>query len=90
MEDKDLYAILGITRNASKGDIKSAFHKLALQCHPDMRPGDVTAEARFREISEAYSVLADPDKRERYDAHGPGGQAYEATAPFDFYRWAMG
>ncbi len=64
---KDYYAILGVSREATSEEIKRAFRKLARETHPDANPDDAAAEARFREIAEAYEVLSDPDKRARYD-----------------------
>ncbi|ABB57819.1 DnaJ C-terminal domain-containing protein [Synechococcus elongatus] len=67
---KDYYATLGVGRAASADEIKKAFRKLARQYHPDMNPGDKVAEARFKEINEAYEVLSDTDKRRKYDQFG--------------------
>lgn len=67
---KDYYSILGVSRSASPDDIKRAFRKLARQYHPDVNPGDQAAEAKFKEISEAYEVLSDSDKRQKYDQFG--------------------
>lgn len=64
---KDFYAILGVSRDASPDEIKRAFRRLARESHPDANPEDPTAEARFREIAEAYEVLSDPERRRRYD-----------------------
>jgi len=72
---RDFYEILGVSRTASDQDIKSAYRKLALQHHPDRNPGDKTAEEHFKEAAEAYSVLADADKRARYDRFGHAGVA---------------
>lgn len=66
----DLYIILEIGRTASENDIKRAFRKLARRCHPDINPGDRSAEERFKRISEAYEVLSDPAKRKFYDENG--------------------
>jgi DnaJ-class molecular chaperone len=74
---KDYYRILGVNRNASEKDIKSAYRKLARQYHPDVNPGDKKAEERFKEIGEAYDVLSDPDKRRRYDQFGANWQAWQ-------------
>jgi molecular chaperone DnaJ len=67
---RDLYEILGVSRNASPDEIKKAYRKLALQYHPDKNPGDKTAEEKFKEIAEAYAILSDSDKRARYDRFG--------------------
>lgn len=67
---KDYYSILGISKSASSDEIKRAFRKLARQYHPDVNPGDQAAEAKFKEISEAYEVLSDSDKRQKYDQFG--------------------
>lgn len=64
---KDYYAVLGVPRDASADDVKKAFRRLARETHPDANPGDAEAEARFREIAEAYEVLSDPQRRARYD-----------------------
>ena len=75
---KDYYEILGVGRNASINDIKKAYRKLARKYHPDLNPGDKTAEQRFKEINEAHETLKDPEKKKQYDlygslgAHGPG------------------
>lgn len=74
MEYKDYYKILNVPRGASADEIKKAFRKLARQYHPDVNPGDKKAEARFKEINEAYEVLSDPDKRKKYDLLGPNWQ----------------
>src|SRR5512136_547833 len=72
MTNRDYYEILGIPRNASTDDIKSAFRKLARQYHPDVSK-EPDAEERFKEINEAYGVLSDPQKRARYDQFGRAG-----------------
>ena len=73
MTTRDYYEILGVSRDAQDADVKSAYRKLALKYHPDRNPGDKTAEEKFKEAAEAYSVLADPDKRSRYDRFGHAG-----------------
>ncbi|MFN9174750.1 MAG: DnaJ C-terminal domain-containing protein [Synechocystis sp.] len=67
---KDYYEILGIGKTASEAEIKKRFRKLALQYHPDKNPGDKVAEEKFKTISEAYEVLSDPEKRQKYDQFG--------------------
>ncbi|MEB3175228.1 MAG: DnaJ C-terminal domain-containing protein [Cyanobacteriota bacterium] len=67
---KDYYAILGIGKTASEEEIKKTFRKLALKYHPDRNPGDKAAEEKFKQISEAYEVLSDPEKRQKYDRFG--------------------
>ena len=69
----DYYEVLGCERSASEAELKSAYRKMALKYHPDRNPGDAECEARFKEAAEAYSVLSDPNKRQRYDAYGHAG-----------------
>jgi len=73
MAKRDYYDVLGVGRTASEDELKSAYRKLALENHPDRNPGDATAEDRFKEATEAYEVLSDPDKRSRYDQFGHAG-----------------
>src|SRR6266446_4259700 len=70
---RDYYEVLGINRDADDQQIKSAYRKLARECHPDVNPGDHTAEEKFKEAAEAYSVLSDPQKRAAYDRFGHEG-----------------
>ncbi len=83
MSRRDYYEVLGVPRGVSEGDLKKEYRKLALECHPDRNPDDVGAETRFKEISEAYAVLSDPERRSRYDRFG-----HQATGagpgPVDF------
>lgn len=80
MAGKDYYSILGISRKASGHDIKQAYRKLARKFHPDVNPGSKAAEARFKEINEAYEVLSDPEKRRKYDQFGDQWQYAEQFA----------
>jgi curved DNA-binding protein len=77
MEFKDYYSTLGVAKAASEKEIKQAFRKLARKFHPDVNPGDKAAEARFKEINEAYEVLGDPAKRKKYDELGANWRMYE-------------
>ena len=95
MAKRDYYDVLGLGRSASEADIKTAFRNLAKQYHPDRNPGDKTAEARFKEINEAYEVLRDPQKKAAYDQfghqafeQGMGGRGGQPGAGFDFTSFA--
>ena len=81
MSTRDYYEVLGVPRNADDQQIKSAYRKLALRYHPDRNPGDQKAEERFKEAAEAYAVLADGDKRARYDRFGHAGVGGSSGGP---------
>jgi len=80
MPGKDFYTVLGVGRSASEKEIKQAYRRLARKYHPDVNPGDKTAEAKFKEINEAYEVLSDPEKRKKYDRYGDQWQHAEQFA----------
>ena len=69
-QKRDYYEVLGVAKNADDATIKKAYRQLAKKYHPDMNPGDKEAEVKFKEASEAYAVLSDPDKRRQYDQFG--------------------
>jgi DnaJ-class molecular chaperone len=77
MEFRDYYATLGVEKTASEKEIKQAYRKLARKFHPDVNPGDATAERRFKEINEAYEVLGDATKRSKYDELGANWRLYD-------------
>ncbi|GBD35196.1 Curved DNA-binding protein [bacterium HR36] len=94
---RDYYEILGVPRNATLEEIKSAYRKLAMKYHPDRNPGDKEAEAKFREVQEAYEVLSDEKKRAQYDRYGrvfehAGAEAAAGAGPVGGYefRWGPG
>lgn len=81
--DKDFYAVLGVSKDISEADLKKTYRKLARKHHPDSNPGDAAAEAKFKEISEAYAVLSDKEQRAEYDqirAMGAGGARFTSGA----------
>ena len=69
-EKRDYYEVLGVDKNADDAALKRAYRQLAKKYHPDVNPGDKDAEAKFKEATEAYTVLSDPDKRKQYDQFG--------------------
>lgn len=77
MDFKDYYATLGVPKTASAKEVKQAFRKMARKYHPDVNPGDKSAESRFKEINEAYEVIGDPEKRKKYDELGSNWKMYE-------------
>ena len=82
---RDYYQVLGIPRDAGEADIKKAYRRLAMECHPDRNNGDKSAEEKFKEVSEAYDVLRDPAKRSHYDRFGEAGLRGGAGAGFGFH-----
>jgi DnaJ-class molecular chaperone len=78
---KDYYAVLGVSKTATDAEIKRAYRKLARAHHPDLNADDKTAEARFKEVNEAYEVLGDPQKRRKYDELGAHWRDYETAGP---------
>lgn len=70
MNKRDYYEVLGIDKSASEKELKSAYRKLAKKYHPDANPGDKQSEEKFKELSEAYDILKDPEKRKLYDKFG--------------------
>jgi curved DNA-binding protein len=94
MEYRDYYKTLGVNKNASEKEIKSAFRKLARKYHPDMNPDDPQAESRFKEVNEAYEVLSDSGKRAKYDELGADWKRWQQTGgraqDFNWNQWATG
>ena len=93
-QKRDYYEVLGVDKNADDAAIKKAYRQLAKKYHPDMNPGDKEAEAKFKEASEAYAVLSDPEKRRQYDQFGhaafEGGAGGSGFGGFDFTGADMG
>ena len=94
MPDKDFYQVLGVNRDASDSEIKKAYRKLAIQFHPDKNPGNKEAEEKFKEISAAFDILKDPEKRSKYDQFGHdafrGGHSSGGVDPFDLFKDVFG
>ncbi|MFL7812504.1 MAG: DnaJ C-terminal domain-containing protein [Anaerolineales bacterium] len=92
MEYKDYYQTLGVKRDATEDEIKKAFRKLARKHHPDVNPNDPQAEERFKDVNEAYQVLSDPEKREKYDRFGSQWKQYQTSGgqpeDFNWDQWA--
>ena len=88
---RDYYEVLGVQKDASEDAIKRAYRKLARQHHPDRNPGDKQAEARFKEVQEAYDILSDKTKRKQYDDFGfAGPQAGPSAGPGGGFHWGGG
>ena len=93
MDYKDYYKTLGVSKNATEKEIKSAYRKLARQHHPDVNPDNPSAEARFKEVNEAYEVLGDAEKRKKYDQLGADWRRWEQAGQnggFDWSQWMGG
>ncbi len=89
MDYKDYYKVLGVSKTATEGEIKKAYRALARQYHPDLNPGDKDAEHKFKDINEAYEVLSDKDKREKYDRFGSDwGRAQSTGGGFNWDQYA--
>ena len=87
MATRDFYQVLGVARGASEKEIKGAYRKLARKHHPDVNPGDKQAEERFKEISEAYNMLSNPEKRKMYDQFGQQWHQAARGGPGRTYTW---
>ena len=87
MADKrDYYEVLGVAKNATEEELKKAYRKTAKKFHPDLNPDNAEAEAKFKEANEAYAVLSDPEKRQRYDQFGHAGVDQQGFDPSGFGR----
>ncbi|MGE5244619.1 MAG: molecular chaperone DnaJ [Betaproteobacteria bacterium] len=85
----DLYVVLGLGREATLGEVKRAYRRLARKYHPDINPGDRLAAAQFRQIAEAYETLSDPERRSRYDATGTVASRVDATFGFEGFDFSV-
>lgn len=89
----DLYSVLGVAKTATSDEIKKAYRKLAIKYHPDQNPNDKSAEEKFKEISAAYSILSDDDKRKQYDLYGStdtyasNNRSYSTQTQDPFWEW---
>ncbi len=95
MSARDYYEVLGVQRDASESEIKKAYRKLAVKYHPDKNPGNKESEEKFKEVSAAFEILKDPDKRRQYDQFGHdafrgGGSTSQGVDPFDLFRDVFG
>lgn len=90
LSKRDYYEVLGVSKDADSEEIKKSYRKLARKYHPDMNPGDTSAEAKFKEVQEAYEVLSDSQARQRYDAFGHAGMDDQGFGPGDFGGFGMG
>ena len=90
-QKRDYYEVLGVEKSADEAAIKKAYRALAKKYHPDMNPGDAEAEKKFKEASEAYAILSDPEKRRQYDQFGHAafdqGAGGNGFGGFDFSSW---
>ena len=82
MAKRDYYEVLGVEKSASADEIKKAYRKMAIKYHPDKNPGDKEAEEKFKEAAEAYDVLSNPEKKQRYDQFGHAGMGGAASGGF--------
>ena len=73
MSKRDYYEILGVSKNATEAELKKAYRQMAIKYHPDKNPDDKASEEKFKEAAEAYEVLSNPEKRQRYDQFGHAG-----------------
>ena len=88
MAKRDYYEVLGVAKNASPDEIKRAYRRMAIKYHPDKNPDNKKeAEAKFKECAEAYEVLSDPEKRQRYDQFGHDGLRGAGVRDYSHMRW---